>query len=580
MGRRKIEIQPITHERNRSVTFLKRKNGLFKKAYELGVLCSVDVAVIIFEERAGHHLKLYQYCSGDIHDIVQRHIRYDGEKDTRAPHDFANNTNTKLEDNADGDDDEVDDDDPDAIPSRGAGAKKRTEPKLKQDHANSNDKLLISPPTGNDLGVNVEVGVFSPTRVCIHALVSQMHDYHLHRPMTIPPPPMPLHHPSQLTSGGSGAGPTLPLSTERTSSSGRSLLPHGPLSSSQKKPRLAPNITTSSKLHSDDAIYNGYLPSPTSAAPSSAYRHTGGNSTGQQHPLSYNSYLGVGVGVSSPPPPPPAFPSSPFDFSASSSSSSASRNGAAPPRIYQHQHPHPAPHHPLMRSHPHAHPHAHAHANAHSSPGLLSSFLDQDEHEHHGGHHRQGGSAQFGPMDWPTHGGQQQGHAAAAAGPGAAGASSGASGGPPPPGSGDTSWLDFLSHNTTHPHLGIPPPPSAAAAAAAPPPSSSSSASSLPQAQGAGSGAGLLGSTGSLAARERHNERERERDADHLAPLPPSATSERGAGGDKPGTSAHASPPTRKRPRTSSGVDEGKVGRRGSPPGVRGAGDLKGKKEE
>ncbi|KAF6750642.1 myocyte enhancer factor 2D [Ephemerocybe angulata] len=48
MGRRKIEIQPILHERNRSVTFLKRKNGLFKKAYELGVLCSVDVAVIIF----------------------------------------------------------------------------------------------------------------------------------------------------------------------------------------------------------------------------------------------------------------------------------------------------------------------------------------------------------------------------------------------------------------------------------------------------------------------------------------------------------------------------------------------------
>ncbi|KAF9035538.1 hypothetical protein BJ165DRAFT_1303575, partial [Panaeolus papilionaceus] len=91
MGRRKIEIQPITHERNRSVTFLKRKNGLFKKAYELGVLCSVDVAVIIFEERPGHHMKLYQYGSMDIHDIVQRHLRHDGEKDTRGPADFSGN---------------------------------------------------------------------------------------------------------------------------------------------------------------------------------------------------------------------------------------------------------------------------------------------------------------------------------------------------------------------------------------------------------------------------------------------------------------------------------------------------------
>ncbi|KAL1675336.1 hypothetical protein EV122DRAFT_184983, partial [Schizophyllum commune] len=89
MGRRKIEIRPIQHERNRAVTFLKRKNGLFKKAYELGVLCSVDVAVIIFEDRPGHQAKLYQYASSDVDAIVQRQTTHEGEKDTKGPPDFA-----------------------------------------------------------------------------------------------------------------------------------------------------------------------------------------------------------------------------------------------------------------------------------------------------------------------------------------------------------------------------------------------------------------------------------------------------------------------------------------------------------
>lgn len=48
MGRRKISIAPIADDRNRSVTFQKRKSGLFKKAYELGILCSADVAVVVF----------------------------------------------------------------------------------------------------------------------------------------------------------------------------------------------------------------------------------------------------------------------------------------------------------------------------------------------------------------------------------------------------------------------------------------------------------------------------------------------------------------------------------------------------
>ncbi|KAF9522359.1 hypothetical protein CPB83DRAFT_777192 [Crepidotus variabilis] len=136
MGRRKIEIQPITHERNRSVTFLKRKNGLFKKAYELGVLCSVDVAVIIFEERPGHHVKLYQYCSSDIHDMVQRHLRHDGEKDTRGPPDFSGNANTKLEDLGDDNDEDEDDDVP---------RKRGRDGKLKPDMHGSGVRALNDP---------------------------------------------------------------------------------------------------------------------------------------------------------------------------------------------------------------------------------------------------------------------------------------------------------------------------------------------------------------------------------------------------------------------------------------------------
>lgn len=48
MGRRKISIAPIQDDRNRAVTFVKRKNGLFKKAHELGILCQANVAVIVF----------------------------------------------------------------------------------------------------------------------------------------------------------------------------------------------------------------------------------------------------------------------------------------------------------------------------------------------------------------------------------------------------------------------------------------------------------------------------------------------------------------------------------------------------
>ncbi|PKU72413.1 MADS-box protein GGM13 [Dendrobium catenatum] len=48
MGRVKLEIKKIENNTNRQVTFSKRRNGLIKKAYELSVLCDIDIALIMF----------------------------------------------------------------------------------------------------------------------------------------------------------------------------------------------------------------------------------------------------------------------------------------------------------------------------------------------------------------------------------------------------------------------------------------------------------------------------------------------------------------------------------------------------
>ena len=57
MGRKKINIARISDERNRQVTFTKRKFGLMKKAYELSVLCDCEIAVIIFNSHNKVELK-------------------------------------------------------------------------------------------------------------------------------------------------------------------------------------------------------------------------------------------------------------------------------------------------------------------------------------------------------------------------------------------------------------------------------------------------------------------------------------------------------------------------------------------
>ncbi|XVF20480.1 hypothetical protein REPUB_Repub12eG0003900 [Reevesia pubescens] len=59
MGRGRVELKRIENKINIQVTFSKRRNGLLKKAYELYVLCDVEVALIIFSSRG----KLYEFGS-------------------------------------------------------------------------------------------------------------------------------------------------------------------------------------------------------------------------------------------------------------------------------------------------------------------------------------------------------------------------------------------------------------------------------------------------------------------------------------------------------------------------------------
>ncbi|KAJ3217568.1 myocyte enhancer factor [Dinochytrium kinnereticum] len=120
MGRKKIKIAPIIDERNRQVrykaekvTFLKRKFGLMKKAYELSVLCDCEIALIIIN----HNNKLVQYASTDMDKILLKYTEYNEPHESRGNADFLN-----LQDK--------DDDDDGDFPDSGGAANKATQEKF------------------------------------------------------------------------------------------------------------------------------------------------------------------------------------------------------------------------------------------------------------------------------------------------------------------------------------------------------------------------------------------------------------------------------------------------------------------
>eukprot|EP00954_Amorphochlora_amoebiformis_P000270 22065-Amorphochlora_amoeboformis.AAC.3 len=77
MGRKKIDIKMITSEKNRQVTFNKRRVGLMKKDYlilvslpsamELSILCGCEVGLVVLFDR-----KMHVYASSPIDEIIRR----------------------------------------------------------------------------------------------------------------------------------------------------------------------------------------------------------------------------------------------------------------------------------------------------------------------------------------------------------------------------------------------------------------------------------------------------------------------------------------------------------------------------
>nr|AQM56600.1 MADS box transcription factor APETALA3-2 [Paeonia lactiflora] len=78
MGRGKIEIKKIENPTNRQVTYSKRRNGIFKKAQELTVLCDAKVSLIMISNTG----KIHEYISPTtttkkIYDQYQKVMKTD-----------------------------------------------------------------------------------------------------------------------------------------------------------------------------------------------------------------------------------------------------------------------------------------------------------------------------------------------------------------------------------------------------------------------------------------------------------------------------------------------------------------------
>ncbi|KAM9841011.1 myocyte-specific enhancer factor 2C-like [Aulostomus maculatus] len=148
MGRKKIQIARIMDERNRHVTFTKRKFGLMKKAYELSVLCDCEIALIIFNSTN----KLFQYASTDMDKVLLKYTEYNEPHESRTNADIVDTLRKKGLNGCDSPDIEADD---------SAGQSPESDDKYRK--INDDIDLMINrqricqglPPSNYDMGVAI-----------------------------------------------------------------------------------------------------------------------------------------------------------------------------------------------------------------------------------------------------------------------------------------------------------------------------------------------------------------------------------------------------------------------------------------
>ncbi|XP_072714973.1 myocyte-specific enhancer factor 2C-like isoform X6 [Ciconia boyciana] len=167
MGRKKIQITRIMDERNRQVTFMKRKFGLMKKAYELSVLCDCEISLIIFNSTN----KLFQYASTDMDKVLLKYTEYNEPHESQTNLDIFETLRKKGLNGCDSPDPDADDSALNKKESKGCESPDPdssyaltpcTEEKYQKineefDNMIKNHKILAVPPPNFEMPVSIPV---------------------------------------------------------------------------------------------------------------------------------------------------------------------------------------------------------------------------------------------------------------------------------------------------------------------------------------------------------------------------------------------------------------------------------------